>query len=223
MPDRTELKAHLEDSRFIVIATGPGDSVVEVGQQFAWIGAALRSSTYTTGIATCAPFISSTSLETTENHDTEPIPRLTCVVEFDLQQPAVDATKDPGQCWHNMFRNPVMVIGFPIPFKTNDYALGLEMPLNIVTTLAGSSRVHEFHGKVFIKGFSTMVIATKKIGDLVVWHYFYNTDRGKLSHLDHTLGDDLNGSISLSQLESSRHVVGWCSDCKVYAGESSVL
>lgn len=122
-----------------------------------------------------------------------------------------------------MFRNPVMVIGFPIPFKTNDYALGLEMPLNMVTTLAGSNRVHEFHGKAFIKGFSTMVIATKKIGDLVVWHYFYNADRGKLSHLDHTLGDDLNGSISISQLESSRHVVGWCSDCRVYAGELSVL
>lgn len=223
LPDRTELDVRIDDEAFIVHATGPSDSVVEVGQQFAWLGAALRSSTSRNGIAQCTPFVSSAALKTLETQSSglEPIiPELICGIGFDIQPPDVEGTDAPGKCWHNMFRNPVMVVGFPIPFKPeSDLRLGLEMPLNMISVLAGSERVHEFDGKVFIKGYSTMVVATKIVGDLVIWHYFYNAERKKISHLDHTLDDELNGTVGLSQLENARHVVGWCSQCKSYAGE----
>lgn len=223
MPDHTRIEARLEDGKSIVIATGPIDSITEVGQQFAWLGAALRSSPFETGVALCIPFV---KLNTTEQQLSDlqlpAIPELSCRIEFDLQPHAIASTEVPGQCWHSMFRNPVMAVGFPIPFKSeSNPGLGLEMPLNMMATLAGSARAHEFDGKVFIKGFSTMITATRLVGDLIIWHYFYNADGKIITHLDCALGNNFNGSIGLSQVENSRHVVGWCSECKSRTGKSS--
>jgi hypothetical protein len=115
-----------------------------------------------------------------------------------------------------MFRNPVMVSGYPILTK-HERGLGLEMPLNMIAELGGSKRANEFDGKVFIKGFSTLLIATKITRGLLIWHYFYNSDGERIPYLDYKLhGVD---DISLLQLDSFRHVVGWCSDCMYYAGK----
>jgi hypothetical protein len=109
---------------------------------------------------------------------------------------------------------------YPILTK-HERGLGLEMPLNMIAELGGSERANEFDGKVFIKGFSTMLIATKITRNLFIWHYFYNREGERISYLDHTLqGVD---DISLLQLDSSRHVVGWCSDCMYYAGKAMNL
>jgi hypothetical protein len=126
------------------------------------------------------------------------------------------ATREGAPSWHNMFRNPIMVSGYPILTK-HEYGLGLEMPLNMVAGLAGSERANQFDGKVFIKGFSTMLIAVKITTDLLIWHYFYNSEGERISYLDHTLqGVD---DISLLQLDTAGHVVGWCSGCMYYAGK----
>ncbi|KAN0086849.1 hypothetical protein V8E54_000537 [Elaphomyces granulatus] len=129
--------------------------------------------------------------------------------------PALSGERPPGQCWHDMFRNPVLVSGYPI-LSRHEPGLGLEMPLNMIAELAGSKRVNDFDGNVFIKGFSTMLIAARMTRDLVTWHYFYNSEGKRISYLDHALrGVD---KISLLQLGTARHVVGRCEECKYYAG-----
>lgn len=114
-----------------------------------------------------------------------------------------------------MFKNPVLVSGYPVLTK-REKGTGVEMPLSMLPWFAGSKRVTEFDGKIIIKGFSTMLIATKVCGDLFLWHYYYN-ENGRISYFDHKLqGVD---HISMLQLDTARHVVGWCSDCEYYAGE----
>jgi hypothetical protein len=220
LPDGTELNAHINGRKFIVIIVGTGDSVAEVGQQFAWLGAALRSSRFKAGVATCSPFVQSTHLENTASpaQASEPIPlvEMFCVINFEMNELTTSGEGSSGQCWHHMFRNPVMVSGYPI-LTRHERGLGLEMPLNMIAGLAGSERANEFDGKVFIKGFSTMLIATKITRHLLIWHYFYNSKRERISYLDHPLkGVD---DISLLQLDTTRHVVGWCSYCMYYAGK----
>ncbi|KAK3690427.1 hypothetical protein B0T22DRAFT_537089 [Podospora appendiculata] len=119
-----------------------------------------------------------------------------------------------------MFRNPVMVCGYPI--LATSRGLGLEMPLNIIAGLNGSDRVTEFDGKVFIKGYSTMVVATKVSPDanVLTWHYLYNSKGERLSYLDHALENV--DQINLDQLKSARHVVGWCDD-SMYNAENVTL
>lgn len=144
-----------------------------------------------------------------------PLTEIFCAIGFELSEPASSEERPPGQCWHDMFRNPVMVSGYPI-LSRHERGLGLEMPLDIIAGLAGLERANEFDGKVFIKGFSTMLIAARITRDLVVWHYFYNSEGERISCLDHTLqGVD---EISLLQLGTARHVVGWCEEIKYFAG-----
>jgi hypothetical protein len=81
-----------------------------------------------------------------------PLVEIFCMIEFEMNEPATSREGPPGQCWHNMFRNPVMVSGYPILTK-HERRLGLEMPLNMIAELGGSERANEFDRKVFIKGF----------------------------------------------------------------------
>ena len=76
LPDGTELDAWIEGSKFIITAVGTGHSLAEIGQQFAWLGTALRSSRYDAGIATCSPFVLSTHTENcaAAAQGSEPIP-----------------------------------------------------------------------------------------------------------------------------------------------------
>lgn len=220
LPDGTELDAHILDQKFLVIVTGTSDSIAEVGEQLAWLGAALRSSPFESGVTTCSPIIQSTHLiedrSLAEKSGSKILAQILCIIKFEMKPQAKSAEVSNGQCWQNMFKNPVMVSGYPILAK-HEQGLGLEMPLNIIAGLAGSDRATIFDGKVFIKGFSTMLIAIKITRDLLLWHYFYNVDGERLAYLDHSVQavDD----ISLLHLNTARNIVGWCTDCMYYAGK----
>lgn len=54
---RNNLEAWINKRRFILLASGTVDSLVEIGQQLGWLGAALRSSPFETGMAFCKPYI----------------------------------------------------------------------------------------------------------------------------------------------------------------------
>lgn len=221
LPDGTEFDIVITREKFIVTASGTADSLAELGQQFAWLGAALRSSPFGDGVAICTPCFSSTRSKTTTRHTVDPLAAMTfasvfCVIEFEMVQPDMSTEPPPGECWRNMFRNPVIVTGFPTLTK-NEPGVGLEMPLNMIAALAGSERASLFNEKVFIKGFSTMLIATKLTQDLLIWHYYYNREGERISYLDHSI--QATDTINLLQLETARHVVGWCSDCTYSAGK----
>jgi hypothetical protein len=202
-------------------AFGTGDSVAEVGEQLAWLGAALRSSPYELGVAYCTPFISDIHV----NNATHPVSERPCwfdslcKIDFTVQEREKHLKPSNGQCWHNMFRNPVVVEGYPIP-RRSEPDTGLEIPLNIMAGLARTRRVSTFNGQLFIKGFSTMLVPTKYTGDLLIWHLLYNKDGHRISYLENTVPHA--GNISVVDLEKTRQVVGWCSEIKYYAGRNNV-
>jgi len=80
------------------------------------------------------------------------------------------------QCWHALFSNPVIVRGFPIPRWSEPAGTGLEMPLNMMMSLARAVYII-FKSKVFIKGFPTMLVPTKRSADVMVWHLFSEPTR----------------------------------------------
>lgn len=221
LPDGTVLDACFNRSKFVVTTTGTSSSIVEIGQQLAWLGAALRSSPFEAKVTLCSPIIRISQLGSTSSPfkaQIEPsaMVNICCMIEYEINECSLSMNGASGQCWHNMVRNPVMVSGYPILAK-HERGLGLEMPLNMIAKLGGSERANEFDGKVFIKGFSSMLIATKLAKDLLTWHYFYDHDGERISYLDHALQSVDN--ISMSQLHKYRHIVGWSSECMYYAGK----
>ena len=218
MPDGTELDAQIGESQFVVTAIGTGDSLAELGGQLAWLGAALRSSHSEVGVTTCSPFLGGLQVLDTAGKapgsTSMPLCEIIYPIHFEMSDPVETADEQAGECWHHMFRNPVMVSGYPTLAKPN--GLGVEMPLNMMAALAGSDRAVEFDGKIFVKGFSTMLIGTRIMEDLLVWHYHYNVKGERISYLDHN--HQSIGGIDLYQLQTVRHVVGWCSKSEYYAG-----
>jgi hypothetical protein len=221
LPDNTKLTAWIHESKFIVEAFGTGDSVAEIGEQLAWLGAALRSSTYKLGVAYCTPFVSDIHFDNA-SHSVSGTPcwsDVLCKIDFIMQEKEEHLEPSNGQCWHNMFRNPVVVKGYPIRCRSEPDT-GLEIPLNIMAGLARTRRVNTFNGKLFIKGFSTILVPTRHSGDLLIWHLLYNKDGNRISYLDNTVAHAEH--VSVFDLEKARQVLGWCSEIKYYAGRNDV-
>lgn len=207
----------MNTDKLIVEASGTAFSLVEVGEQFAWLGAALRSSPWELGVAYCSPLITDIHVEndphsritTSDRHN------MHCKISFIMEQKKYSAATN-GQCWHDMFKNPIVVKGYPIPYRSVEIP-GLELPLNMMAGLAQTSRADTFNGKLFIKGFSTMLIPTKCSEGLVNWHLLYNKDGNRLSYLDNNFPHAKE--VGAFHLELSRHVIGWCLEVKINAGK----
>ena len=201
----------------MVEALGTRDSVAEIGEQLAWLGAALRSSPFQSGVAYCTPFISDIRL----NDSPKSVVRTQtgidtlCIIHFTVTDKDELPESSNGQCWHNLFRNPVVVKGFPIPRRAEPDT-GLEAPLNLMAGLIRTRRADTFNGRLLIKAFSAMLIPMKRCADTFIWHLLYNKDGSRISYPDNTVPCIEN--VSVADLVRVRHVVGWCSEVRNYAG-----
>ena len=226
LPDGTGLTAWMHDSKFMLEALGTGDSVTDIGEQLAWLGAALRSSPYELGVAYCTPFISDIRVSNapTLASVTQSWTDVFCKIDFNVEEREEHLEPSNGQCWYNLFRNPIVVKGYPIP-RRSERDTGLEIPLSVMAALAQARRATTFGGKLFIKGFCTMLIPTRHVGDLVIWHMLFNEDGSHVSYVDPRIRNIPGAhpeNISDFELETARHVLGWCSNVKNYAGRDCV-
>ncbi|KAI1872535.1 hypothetical protein JX265_005415 [Neoarthrinium moseri] len=211
-PNGTQLSASIVQSVLLLKASGIPDFVAEIGEQLAWLGAALQPSTsdLSLGMQRCIPFVDKIHCITLDNeHD-----YLECSIKFWLREPEVASQREQGQCWHALFRRPVLVEGFPI-LRRSKRGAGLEMSLEMMAALTGARSVDIFNFKVYIKGFSAMLVPTKRFDDTIVWHLLHNTSPDdRISYLDCPISHE---DIQLASLGSARHIVGWCSevDCSI--------
>ncbi|KAE8400766.1 hypothetical protein BDV37DRAFT_286262 [Aspergillus pseudonomiae] len=203
-----------------VAIRGTGDSIAEVGEQFAWLGCALRSSPVESGIACCRPFIK--QLERGRFTDL-PMWNASHILEIDfsLHHDEQDVTNmTNGCCWYGLFRNPVIVEGYPIPRRPEPNT-GLEIPLQILSGLTRTRRVNVFGGRTVLKGFSVMLVPTAYCEGIVFWHLQQSDVGERLSY--HSSDEFPALDLYSSDLERARHLVGWCPAMKLYAGAPDAI
>ncbi|UKZ90800.1 uncharacterized protein TrAFT101_005797 [Trichoderma asperellum] len=213
LPDGTQLKSWPRGPEFKLEVTGAAESIAEIGEQLAWLGSALRPSPHESGAAVVGAFVSGMGINSAE----EPAPTYFCNInfEFDMIDDAGEISN--GQCWHQLFRNPVIVKGYPIPRRPMS-DIGLEISLDTMANLVGTRHINTFHNKIFIKGFSAMLIPTRCSDNILLWHSFCKKNGDRVSYLD---GRDLHAEdISLHRLETSRHILGWSSSVKYLVGSA---
>jgi hypothetical protein len=205
----------------MVKASGIAHSLAEIGEQFSWLGAALRSSKFSAGVALCIPTLWAISPGSYEKRYNSKLYRSKCdgFCEIKFSMHPTESPKENliGRCWHRLFHNPVLVEGFPIPKRSVAHT-GLEIPLNMVAELTQTWRINPFAGEIFVKGFSTMLVPVKQNCDILVWHLLYNEDGSRISYLDYN--GQFEGCLKVDEIDKFRHVVGWCSDVRYYAGET---
>ena len=197
-PSRLAIDACIIDGSVMVTASGIPDFIVEIGEQLIWLGAALRSSPIPSGIVKCSPYV----IEAPESGSD-----LRCIIGYNIEICQNKPCNTNGQCWHDLFANPVIAFGFPIP-QRDQVQPGLDIPLDMMVALVRAQSISTFRSKVFIKGFSAMLVPTKQSGNLIIWHLLYNKNpKERISYL---VPSPMHADVTVADLKQSRHIVGWC-------------
>ena len=216
--DNTTLRATIHDGHFKLEARGFLYSVVEIGEQLMWISGALRSSDFAT-VGTSMPYF--TGLRVTDP-DT-----LSMIIQLRSQTMPVELEKSrSGTCWRELFYNPLLVSHYPI-LRQPSSALGLQLSLDSLMTLMKDARLITFLGRLFLKRFSTLLVAVKRLDDTILWHAISNQDGNYIQYHDERIqtqqievDSSLLQEVNIAEL---KHVVGWTSTATNKAGQQSSL
>ena len=194
---------------------GSVDFVADIGDQLGWLASTLRESPVEDGLLSCFPKVK--RFQATVNAII-----VTCELDFELATSQDIILGSPGFCWARLFRNPLLVTNYPV--RPRDMPnTGLEISLDLMAEVIRSRQLTSIGGRIMLKGFCSLLVATAEAGDAVLWHYIYNSTSERISYNDPRLESIHNGmpeGIALEGLEARRHIVGWCSDIREYSGGS---
>ncbi|TGJ85345.1 hypothetical protein E0Z10_g3386 [Xylaria hypoxylon] len=216
LPDDTSVLARIFESKLEIVVRGVEDSIAEIGEQIAWIAAALRLAPGDRGVFGCIPYI-----QRIPEYPQSAVPGLDHSLEaiFSIKFYFLDDRAERysnGQCWHDLFKNPILVQGYPIPFRPR-HSQGLEISIDILADLIEAPGISLFGDKLFLKGFCSMLTPTNQYGDTIVWHLIHNDEGKHISYLD-THEYNVPGRIVLEDVMASKHIVGWCQEANFYTG-----
>ncbi|KAF2878055.1 hypothetical protein BDV95DRAFT_663285 [Massariosphaeria phaeospora] len=198
-------------SHMFVYAKGPIQMLVDLAQQLAWIGSAFSSSPYDEQLAYCKP-----ALEIKPSTS-----KLVPTYELNFHHRSLHRTENA--CWLPMFCGASIAQGFPIPERGDE--TGLEVPLDLMSGIVGAQHAVEYDGGIVMKGFSTILVPTKRADDRVQWHLISSGDADtRLSYQDglkqckNRLSTD---ELSFADLSMCRAIVGWCTSATSLLGSGS--
>lgn len=213
MRDDTFLTSWIEPNGCLAIEIlGILDAIIEVGLAVAWMTAAVRSSSSETAAFVTPVF----NLRDDSGKETV---RIAISNKWSQIE-----SKPVGQCWQALFRNPAVVLGFPIRRRQlEQQGPGLELPLNMLAALVDTQRVSIFDDQILLKGFCTLLLPTSYSGNIVYWHVVFNKDGSRISAADPRVRKiagnfRLLQHLALADIETARHVVGWCAQALNFAG-----
>ncbi|KAK4444608.1 hypothetical protein QBC34DRAFT_487752 [Podospora aff. communis PSN243] len=199
------------------VKDGVVETIVEVGQLYGWMITALHAAPGDV-IASASP-----TIDITSNENPDPEYTGTFRLKHDTSSPC-----SSGQCWQNLFRNPLVVSGYPVRRRPLGQKPGLEISLGMLAAMLGTRQLGVFNGKIFLHGFCTMLVPTMYDEGIVHWHVLFNEDGKRMSFLDGRVsaavqGFDLSKHLLPSAIEDTRHIVGWCRHSRNYVGKYTHL
>lgn len=221
MEDATKVSLCIQNGQALVDTIGPDVSIAEVGEIFAWMAAALRSSPQDAGIAYCLPGIEDyVGNDPCNASEVMPLRTKRFSINFSFHQKPDLHSETDGCCWFGLFQNPVLVEGYPVTRRSST-SPGLEIPLEILAELLETRSVTAFGSTLCIKGFAAIVAARERVGDAVIWHALYTNKGTRISYLDDRVRPT-SEDIRPGDLVRFRHIVGWCSKVTTYTGMLSI-
>ncbi|CZR67453.1 uncharacterized protein PAC_17352 [Phialocephala subalpina] len=177
-----------------VLVHASKDEIIEIAQQLAWLGCALRTSKPGNICKSTCQISWRGGLSGGQTS-----------MEFSTEPPS-----EENSCWHALFTNPVIASGFSID-KRNDEK-GLEIPIEMMTVLGGASHAVEFDGGIVIKGFSSMFVPIQRTGNSIQWHYIHNDENVRLPYWEvdsRCPSRALMDVVDLDSITTTRAFLGW--------------
>lgn len=218
-----------KNGQFTVSASGIPYSVAEVGEILAWLAASLRSSPTKGRAMVCRPVISSL-LFPKASGTSMAVDRVVtglCELGVEFQSLSEDMSGESlGSCWLNAFRDPVIVQGYPILRRVRAGS-GLELSVEMMSSLTNASYLVSFCRRTYLKGFSTMSFVAEVIGPTIFWHLLRSKDGTYISYEDARVPrvpeNDAQQIVNHTIFTTGRHILGWCTKVSCLAGMSLCL
>lgn len=188
------LHSWMEGDELILDTVGTGARLVEIAQQLAWLGAALRNST-------------DDQLKYSEA-DIRTVKGTEATFEITFKMSPLDKTE--SSCWHTLFTGSVIAKGFPIAARGQE--VGLEISLEMMAALAGVRHAVEYEGGIILKGYSSALFPVKRYKDSIQWHYIENDNHERLPYWaveTRCPGRAMLNEVSMKDLKNTRAFVGW--------------
>jgi len=185
-----------ESENTCVEVRAPEHLVIDVVQELAWIGSALRSSPFGEEPAYVRPDIR--VLSPWEHYHIKFIPEL--------------IHESEKACWLPLFDGAVIAAGFPVTPREEE--LGVEIPFSILVAMAGIRQPVEINGGIVMKGFSDMLIPISKTENRIQWHLVSSQDAEiRLTYangLSRCKNRALLQEVGFDDIKRCRAFVGWC-------------
>lgn len=91
-------------------------------------------------------------------------------------------TKQQGQCWIDMVRNPVIAVGYPVPARSKDLeGKGLELNIDLLIALGRVNWFMDMGQTIMFKGAVSALVAVAEFSGALCWHLLVNTGMSSLS------------------------------------------
>jgi len=134
-----------------------------------------------------------------------------------LRQPQV---RD-SSCWKQLFRNPTVAEGFPVPRRPADMP-GLEISLEAMCILVNATRLTVFNNRAVLKGFNAAIVLADSRGSILQWHFICNDDGSRLPYSDPRILSSLEveGVGDLPRIRAARHILGWSANVSYNIGKA---
>lgn len=120
-------------------------------------------------------------------------------------------------CWHPLFTNGVIAHGFPVPPRHEER--GIELPFEVMITLARVKYPMEYYDGIVFKGPSTILIPTARISDSVQWHFISGVPNKRLSM--NSIADHVpvpSETCDFDLLRNARTFLGYCKKAEIHLG-----
>lgn len=186
--------------------SGDLSSLLDAAEVLIWISSSCRASTGE-GMQTCHLELRTVSKKAS---GVELVAKI-------LADEIASSAPSSASCWHAMFRNPMIVQGFPIPPRTIEER-GLEISVELMLALAQTLWATVYNGTLILKGFATLLTPTLKVGGSVIWHLTADTGGRRLSY-NRGFGKSVLNSLDDALFPGARHFVGWLRSADYLVGK----
>ncbi|KAE8448016.1 hypothetical protein EG329_009939 [Mollisiaceae sp. DMI_Dod_QoI] len=199
LPDNTQLDAKMTGSYLLIGATGPAHFIAEIGEQLAWLQAAIpskRRGYYTPSIKDYCVCSSGY-----------------CRIDFGVSEPenSNDTMLRAHNSWQDLIGENIIILGFPISRRPEDYP-GLELSFRTLLHLLQADTANiENTRSLVVKGPVKALQLVKCIDNVFLWHPIQlpREVHSRTCCGDNHIGIDLT-CIDVHSLNDGRHIVGNC-------------
>jgi hypothetical protein len=196
---------HLDTSSTTFEISGDYLRSIEVAEVLVWLAVACRASESPSSIALCKPYLRQDRGSS-----------LTFRLDYKMSHITAGSSSD---CWHDMFRNPVIAFGYPVPTREHEKEVGLEVSTSMLSVLSRATWATVFGGVAVLKGWCTLATVAAKVKESVIWHFVANHTGGRIPYPQEPQTDQF--SISDAFFPGVRHFVAWTESAKLLIGKST--